>query len=95
MDTTEAVAEVSASAPAVAAGKPVDCLIHVRFNPDGTVLEIGERPKGVVAQTWFKYLSQHTCNCYQALAGGRGMFRLPRLDVDAMKTACIAAEQGS
>lgn len=78
----------------VVADTKVECLIHVRFNPDGTVLEIGERPQSVKAQAWFKYLSQNTSNRYQALAGGRGLFRLPRTDVDALKTAC-ATEQGS
>lgn len=85
METTEVVADES---------KKVECLIHVRFNPDGTVTEIGERPQAVKAQAWFKYLSQHTRNRYQALAGGRGLFRLPRPDVDALKAACIS-EQGS
>lgn len=72
--------------------KNIECLIHVRFNPDGTVAEIGERPDAVNTQTWFKYLSQHTVNRYQALAGGRGLFRLPRPEVDTIKAAC-AEEQ--
>ncbi len=85
MDTTEVVAEASA-----ADGKNVECLIHVSFNQDGTVALIGERPEGIKAQAWFKYLSQHTINRYQALAGGRGLFRLPRPEVDALKAACAA-----
>jgi hypothetical protein len=92
MDTTEVVAEVSASGLGAAEGKQVECLIHVRFNPDGTVAEIGERPQAVKAQAWFKYLSQNTLNRYQALAGGRGLFRLPRPEVDTLKVAC-ATEQ--
>ncbi|MBS1211532.1 MAG: uncharacterized protein H6R26_148 [Proteobacteria bacterium] len=92
MDATEAVAEVSAPESAVAAGKNVECLIHVSFNPDGTVALIGERPSGVVAQAWFKHLSQNTVNRYQALAGGRGMFRIPRAEVDSLKASC-AKEQ--
>lgn len=94
MDITEAVAEVSAPASAAAAGKNVECLIHVSFNPDGTVALIGERPQGVAAQAWFKHLSRNTCNRYQALAGGRGMFKIPRLEVDSLKLAC-ATEQSS
>jgi hypothetical protein len=85
METTEVVADES---------KKVECLIHVRFNPNGTVMEIGERPQGVEARAWFKYLSQNTLNRYQALAGGRGLFRLPRPDVDALKAVC-ATEQSS
>ncbi len=86
MDTTEI------TVGSLADGKKVECLIHVNFNQDGTVALIGERPEGVKAQAWFKYLSQHTCNRYQALAGGRGLFRLPRLEVDSLKTTC-ATEQ--
>jgi hypothetical protein len=85
MSTVEAAAEATQN---------VECLIHVRFNPDGTVAEIGERPQGVVAQTWFKFLSHNTLNRYQALAGGRGLFKLPRPDVDALKSAC-ASEQSA
>lgn len=72
--------------------KNVECLIHVRFNPDGTVADIGERPEPINAQIWFKYLSRNTVDRYQALAGGRGLFRLPRSEVDAIKLAC-AKEQ--
>jgi hypothetical protein len=94
MDTAEAVAEVSAAESAVAAGKNVECLIHVSFNPDGTVALIGERPQGVAAQAWFKYLSRNTLNRYQALAGGRGLFKIPRPEVDRLKAACVV-EQNS
>lgn len=85
MPTTEAVIED---------GSRVECLIHVRFNADGTVGEIGERPTGVPAQTWFSYLSRNTLDKYQALAGGRGLFRLARPEVDALKEAW-AAEHAS
>ncbi|MFA5985602.1 MAG: hypothetical protein WC782_16405 [Methylococcaceae bacterium] len=81
--------EVATSASAEAPKKAVDCMIHCRFNPDGTVAEIGERPGSVVAQTWFNYLSRHTHNCYQALSGGRGLFRLPHQEVSALKAACL------
>lgn len=86
--------EVVADAPAVDAvtNKKIECLIHVRFYPNATVMEIGERPPGVEAQTWFNYLSENTVNCYQALSGGRGMFWLPRTEVDALKAACIAGK---
>ena len=32
-------------------------MIHVRFAPNGTVTEIGERPSAVSAQDWFNHLS--------------------------------------
>jgi hypothetical protein len=94
MENNETNSETQAEAATVVGAevKPkevVDCLIHLRFQPDGTVIEIGERPSGVDAQTWFNYLSRHTHNCYQALSGGRGLFRLPRLEVDTLKSACV------
>jgi hypothetical protein len=72
------------------AAQRIECLIHVRFAPDGTVREIGERPRGVPAQDWFGYLCRNTQNCYQALSGGRGLFRLSRTEVDRLKAACGA-----
>ncbi len=62
-------------------------LIHVRFSPDGTVTEIGARPQGVDAQSWFNYLSQAAGNAYQALSGGRGLFRLEPQELDGLKEA--------
>ena len=80
MATTEAVADDHTN---------VECLIHVRFNPDGTIAEIGERPQGATAQSWFKDVSLNTVDRYQALAGGRGLFRLPRPEVDALKAVWL------
>lgn len=93
MENNEAIAETQAEvvagvSPEAASTKSTDCMIHLRFNPNGTISEIGERPSGVDAQTWFNYLSRHTHNCYQALSGGRGPFRLPRLEVETLKSAC-------
>ena len=62
-----------------------DVMIHVRFAIDGTVMEIGERPSGATAQEWFNHLSRSTQNSYQALSGGRGLFRLDRTTVDGLK----------
>ena len=73
---------------------PVETIIHLRFNLDGTVGEIGERPPGVQAQTWFKFLTQNTQESFQALSGGRGLFRLPKPQIEALKAAC-SAEQAS
>lgn len=63
-----------------------DVVIHVRFAPDGAVMEIGERPSGVPAQDWFNRLSDGAGDAYQSLSGGRGVFRLARSRVDALKT---------
>ena len=60
-------------------------IIHVRFAPNGVVVEISERPAALSPQQWFDYLSDNAGNAYQALAGGRGVFRLTRAVVDALK----------
>lgn len=84
----------TATAETVAAPERVECMIHLRFNGDGTVAEIGERPKGAPAQAWFKFLCERTQSKYQALSGGRGLFRLPRPEVEALQAAYVA-EQAS
>lgn len=65
--------------------KPV--VIHTRFAPNGTVVEIGERPQGLTPQEWFDYLCNNTLDKYQALAGGRGVFRLTRAETDALRAS--------
>jgi hypothetical protein len=60
-------------------------LIHVRFSPDGTVTEIGARPSGVPQQKWFDHLTRTAGSAYQALAGGRGVFRVEQQDLDRIK----------
>jgi len=67
----------------------LETLIHVRFSTDGTVVEIGERPAALSAQAWFNQLSDKAGTSYQPLSGGRGLFRLPRSEVDALKGAAI------
>jgi hypothetical protein len=64
-------------------------MIHVRFAPDGSVTEISERPADRSAQEWFNALSLKFGPQYQALSGGRGVFRLGRADIDAMKSASL------
>lgn len=64
-------------------------LIHARFAPNGTVVEISERPEGLDPQDWFNYLSNRTGDTYQALAGGRGIFRLDRTRIDALKAESL------
>ncbi|HTO59801.1 MAG TPA: hypothetical protein VMM15_00960 [Bradyrhizobium sp.] len=62
-------------------------IIHARFAPNGTVVEISERPTGLTPQEWFNFLSDKAGDVYQTLAGGRGVFRLTRGEVDALKQA--------
>jgi hypothetical protein len=64
-------------------------MIHVRFSPDGSVVEIGERPADLDPQAWFNRLSDKAGTGYQPLSGGRGLFRLSRADVDALKAASV------
>lgn len=60
-------------------------IIHARFAPNGTVVEISERPQGLDPQDWFNFLSYRSADTYQALAGGRGVFRISRSQIDAFK----------
>ncbi|WP_457796160.1 hypothetical protein [Methylocystis sp. S23] len=64
-------------------------LIHVRFNNDGSVLEIQERPTSLTPEQWFKKLSDKAGNAFQALTGGRGVFRIASADVEALKAAVL------
>ncbi|QRG07578.1 hypothetical protein EZH22_04045 [Xanthobacter dioxanivorans] len=65
-------------------------IIHARFAPNGTIVEISERPAGLDPQDWFNFLSYRAADTYQALAGGRGVFRLDRASVDALKVESAA-----
>jgi hypothetical protein len=64
-----------------------DVIIHARFSPNGTVVEIGERPAGLTPQEWFDFLSERAGDSYQVFSGGRGMFRMPREQVDTLKAS--------
>ncbi|MBR0780993.1 hypothetical protein [Bradyrhizobium iriomotense] len=66
-------------------------ILHVRFAPNGTVVEISERPQSLVPQAWFDFLSDKAGDVYQAFAGGRGVFRLTRTELDALKQAAVPA----
>lgn len=69
---------------------PTNVMIHARFAPNGTVVEIGERPPALTPQDWFNFLSDNAGAKYQALAGGRGLFRLTRTEADALKASAVA-----
>ena len=60
-------------------------IIHVRFAPNGSVVEIGERPEAATPQDWFNTLSIKAADCYRALAGGRGVFRIPAAELSALQ----------
>lgn len=63
-------------------------MIHVRFATDGSVTEIGERPAAASAQVWFNFLSRNTVDCYEALSGGRGIFRIAGDQMNTLKANC-------
>jgi hypothetical protein len=63
----------------------IQVVIHVRFAPDGSVTAAGEQPESLSPQEWFNRLSLKMGTAYQALSGGRGVFRIARRDVDALK----------
>ncbi len=62
-------------------------IIHVRFAPDGSVTEIGERPASLSAQQWFDKLSEKFGATFESLSGGRGVYRVPADQIEAFKAA--------
>lgn len=64
-------------------------VIHVRFAPDGSVTEIGERPPSLDPQQWFGKLSDKVGTEFQALSGGRGVFRLTSDELDALRAGAL------
>lgn len=66
-------------------------VLHARFAPNGTVVEISERPPGLSPQEWFNFLSDKAGDVYQVFAGGRGVFRLTRAELEALKQAAAPA----
>jgi hypothetical protein len=67
-------------------------VIHARFAPNGSIVEISERPTGLTPQEWFDFLSYAEATNYQALMGGRGVFRLTRGRVDELRTEATAGK---
>ncbi len=55
-----------------------EVLVHVRYQPNGEIFSIGEKPERLSASEWLKYLLETASPFYQTFAGGRGFFRLPR-----------------
>lgn len=61
-------------------------IIHARFAPNGTIVEISERPTGLTPQEWFDFLALKVGETsYQALSGGRGIYRLTRDQLNGLK----------
>lgn len=64
-------------------------LVHVRFNSDGTVAEIAERPLALSPEQWSGKLTEKAGDAFQALTGGRGIFRLTADEIAALKAAAL------
>lgn len=74
-------AQPTVSAPTKAAD---DKLIHVRYSPNAEIFFIDARPESMSPRDWLNLLLDKAPDCYQALAGGRGFFRIPRARFDAI-----------
>jgi len=59
-------------------------LIHVRFHPNSEVNTIDCCPENISKQDWYCRLRNAAGQNYQALAGGRGFFRIERLAFEAI-----------
>lgn len=64
-------------------------LIHVRFNNDGTVQEIAERPASLTPDQWFAKLTEAAGSAFSALTGGRGVFKLSADEISALKAGVL------
>ncbi|MCP1854681.1 MULTISPECIES: hypothetical protein [unclassified Bradyrhizobium] len=62
-----------------------EVIIHVRFAPNGRVVQISERPAKLTPNQWFEVLNARAGAAYRPLARGRGIFRLSRTAVEAFK----------
>jgi hypothetical protein len=82
----EPTAPVDNGWTAAVRGSEAPVVINVRFYPDGSVNSIGEKPAHLEPQGWFKVLSAARTS-FQALSGGRGVFRLQAQELDALRQA--------
>jgi len=64
-------------------------VVHGRFAPNGTVMELGERPTGLTPQEWFNFLSVNASDAYKTLAGSRITFTLTRGRLDTLKAQTL------
>jgi hypothetical protein len=68
----------STSSPSMAAqGVRGEVVVNVRFQPNGLVLHINNKPQDMGDQEWFDRLCRVASTNFMALSGGRGAFRIP------------------
>ncbi|BDV40204.1 hypothetical protein [Methylocystis bryophila] len=70
---------------AVAAPVADEVILHVRFHPDARVWDIAECPNALDKEQWFKVLCARFGSKYQTRAGGRGFFRISRIELESAK----------
>ena len=63
---------------------PDQVLVHVRYQPNGEIFSIGEKPARLDASQWLKHLLDTASPYYRTLAGGRGFYCIPREKFDAL-----------
>ncbi|SFJ62655.1 hypothetical protein SAMN05216525_13022 [Bradyrhizobium sp. Gha] len=66
-----------------------EIIIHVRFAPNGRVIQISERPAKLTPNQWFDVLNTRAASAYRPLSRGRGVFRLSRTAVDELKQQTV------
>ena len=64
-------------------------IIHSRAAPNGTIVEIGERPQALSPHEWYDFLRANAIDAYQPFSGARGVFRLERARLDALKLESV------
>jgi hypothetical protein len=65
-------------------GARAEVVINVRFQPNGLVNTINQRPDRLSPQEWFDFLCRAAPLAYQPLSGGRGAFRIASDDFDVV-----------
>jgi hypothetical protein len=77
-DTSQVDTKPTSSLPSVAAqGVRGEVVVNVRFQPNGLVLQINNKPQNLSDQEWFDRLCRVASGCFRALSGGRGAFSIP------------------
>ncbi|UGY20631.1 hypothetical protein HAP48_0024430 [Bradyrhizobium septentrionale] len=60
-------------------------MVHVRFAPNGRVVQISECPAKLTPNQWFDVLNARASSSYRPIARGRGVFRLTRTAIETFK----------